>query len=380
MATLTDSRGAPAAALAASGHEQSAPSPPRPPRALLAAGLAAAGAFALSFVLLHLGDWAHHQLLDTPLYEAYADSIRAGDLPYRNFHLEYPPGALVAFLAPELTVGSEQTSIYSHVFEIWMAGCGVALTLLVAAALAALHASLRRSIAALALVGVSPLLLGPVIMSRFDLWPALLLLAALLALLLERPRLGAILLACAISAKLYPLVCLPVALIWVAKRSGRREALVFAGLNAAVLAAIFGPFTVLAPQGMWRSFAVQLGRPLQVESLGAALLVAVHHLAGLHLFLHEDHGSRNIEGTLPNLVGDVSSLVDLLALGVVYLRYARGSDSRERLVAAVGASVVVFIAFGKVFSPQYMTWFDPADPSPRRGNGPPAPRSSSAAR
>ena len=39
----------------------------------------------------------------------------------------------------------------------------------------------------------------------------------------------------------------------------------------AVVAAVVLPFVVLAPHGVWTSFERQLSRPLQIESLGAAL-------------------------------------------------------------------------------------------------------------
>ena len=41
------------------------------------------------------------------------------------------------------------------------------------------------------------------------------------------------------------------------------------------------PFVILAPHGVWHSISVQLGRPLQIESLGAATLVGLHHLFGI---------------------------------------------------------------------------------------------------
>ena len=55
-------------------------------------------------------------------------------------------------------------------------------------------------------VALAPLLAGSLILSRFDLWPALLTVAALAALLAERHRLGWGLLGAAVAAKLWPLV------------------------------------------------------------------------------------------------------------------------------------------------------------------------------
>lgn len=335
------------------------PCPALSRRSALVTGLVAAAGFVAAFTYLRHGILSHHQLLDTPLYQAYGDATRVGDIPYLNFRLEYPPGALLAFLAPELTATTSRFSTYDLAFEWWMAACGAILACLVVVGLRLLRAERRHVSRALALVVASPLLLGPVMLSRFDLLPATLTVAALALLLAGRDRSGFALLALGGTVKLYPLVCLVPALIWVGRRKGGREAAVCVTIVAAVSAAMFAPFLVLGPHGIVHSFAVQLGRPLQVESLAAVVLVAAHHLGGLHLLLHEDHGSRNIEGTTGTLAGTVSTVLQLMLTAAVYLLFARGPVTRQRLVTAFAASVTVFVAFGKVFSPQYMIWLLP---------------------
>jgi hypothetical protein len=47
------------------------------------------------------------------------------------------------------------------------------------------------------------------------------------------------------------------------------------------------------------------------------------------------------------------------ALLLVWILFARGPATPERLVAACAASVVVFVAFGKVLSPQFLIWLVP---------------------
>lgn len=236
------------------------------------------------------------------------------------------------------------------------------MVLCVVAALAALRTRPRRAAAAIAFVTAAPLLLGPVVLSRFDLWPAALTAAAVTAFLWQRARLGAVMLALAIAAKLYAVVCVPLALVWVWRHQGPRAALSWTAVLAGVLAAAFGPIAVIAPGGLAHSFATQLGRPLEIESLGAAVLVAVHHLDGLQLLLHQDHGSTNFEGALPNLVANLSTLAQLALLGAVLLAFARGPASRQRFVTALTASVTIFTAFAKVFSPQYLIWLIPLVP------------------
>ena len=69
-------------------------------------------------------------------------------------------------------------------------------------------------------VAFAPLLAGSLILSRFDLWPALLTVAALAALLGSATGLGWGLLGAAVAAKLWPLVLVPLALVW-SYRAGR---------------------------------------------------------------------------------------------------------------------------------------------------------------
>jgi hypothetical protein len=57
-------------------------------------------------------------------------------------------------------------------------------------------------IAGIVLVAVTPLLLGPLVLSRYDLWPAALVVAAVAAFGADRHRLAWLALACAVAAKL----------------------------------------------------------------------------------------------------------------------------------------------------------------------------------
>ncbi|HLY95325.1 MAG TPA: glycosyltransferase 87 family protein, partial [Gaiellaceae bacterium] len=204
---------------------------------------AAACAFLGSWVVLgHLWYGSTPQIVDTPGYEQYGDAMAAGYVPYRDFRLEYPPGALLPFVAPELTAPRDDYGAYTHAFERWMAGAGVLMTLLVAVALFALDATPLRATVALALVAASPLLLGTVVLTRFDLWPAALTVAALALLLAGRDELGAIALGAAIATKLYPAVLVPVGIIWVWRLHDRERALRWILLLGATCAAVFFPF------------------------------------------------------------------------------------------------------------------------------------------
>ena len=223
-----------------------------------------------------------------------------------------------------------------------------------------------RVASALAAVALLPLLLGNVILTRFDLWPAALTLAALAALVWRRDRLGFGLLGVAVAAKLYPAVLVPLALAYVWQRRGRREALVCLGILAGVLAVAFVPFLALAPDGVAYSFGRQLGRPLQIESLGSSFFLAAHHLFGLEIEMRSGHGSQNLDGVGPAVAGVLLSVAQLAVLVWIWLRRPA---TAEALVRWSAAALVAFVALGKVLSPQFLIWLVPLVPlvAGRRG-------------
>ena len=62
-----------------------------------------AAAFFVAFGALHYGFYTRGLLMDTPVYERYGDAIvHGGRVPYADFGVEYPPGALPVFAAPSL--------------------------------------------------------------------------------------------------------------------------------------------------------------------------------------------------------------------------------------------------------------------------------------
>lgn len=318
---------------------------------------AAAALFLGSWALLHTGWYDDGEIVDIPVYAAYGNAIEGGAVPYRDVRPEYPPGALPAFVLPALASDDEHG--FRDAFETLMAFFGVALVALVAVTLHGLRASRRRVLGTLALVALFPLLLGSVVLTRFDLYPAALVAAALAALVHERDRLGFGLLGAAIAVKLYPAVLVPVALGWVWRRRGRREALVSLAMLLAIVALAFVPFLVVAPEGVARSLGRQLSRPLQIESLGSGLFLAAHHLLGLDVEMRSGHGSQNLSGSGTALAAWLLTAVQLGVLGWIWLRRC---GSKEELVRWSAAALVAFVALGKVLSPQFLIWLVPVVP------------------
>jgi small-conductance mechanosensitive channel len=327
----------------------------------------AIGLFSASWALLHVGFFTHHPVKDTPLYRSYGHQMVDGEVPYRDIRLEYPPAALPFFAVP--AIGDPSQDAYDSRFEWMMLICGGGMIALMAAALSSVGAGAARLSAALGFAGVAPLLVGPVILTRFDLWPAALTAGALALLVAGRNRLGHAAIGLGFAAKLYPALLLPLALAYVWKRRGRKEALVCAGVFAAVALAIFLPFFVLSPPGVLHSIFEQGGRPLQIESLGASVLIVLHHVFGIGATMSSSHGSQNLAGSLPNALAVLQSVLQAAAIVGIWVWYARGEPGRERLVRAAALAVVAYIALGKVVSPQYLVWLVPLLPLVRGRRG-----------
>jgi hypothetical protein len=341
----------------------------RPDRTYAVAAFAAVAVFVGTWTLLHVGFYRHKQITDTPVYQRYGNQIAHGKVPYRDFDLEYPPGALPMFALPGLAApghGQDVKPGFRRTFETLMWVCGAVALLAMAVALRALRAS---PWVPLLFAAVAPLALGSVILSRFDLWPAVLVAGATAALVSARFRTGHVLLGIGAAAKFYPAVLLPLAVAFTWKRRGRTEALACLGLTVGVFVLIFLPFVVLAPGGVWHSVSMQLGRPLQVESLSAAVLLVAHHIFGFGLAGETSHGSQNIAGTAADVLGVASTVVQAAVLVWIWVSFARGPATGSRLVRAFAAAVCAFIAFGKVLSPQFLIWLIPVVPLVRGRRG-----------
>jgi hypothetical protein len=345
-------------------------SQPADPRLAVVAAALALAVFVGSWAALHRGFYRHSQIVDTPVYQNYGDAIANGKVPYRDFGLEYPPGALPVFAIPSLLRSPDgDLERYRDRFEAEMLVCGGIAVLFVLSALLSLGAGPARLGLALGFTALAPLLLGSVVLSRFDLWPAALTAGALAALLAGRERAAGAVLGLAVAAKLYPLVLVPVAGIWIWRRSGRRAALVSLAIFAGVVAACFLPFLALSPQGLWESVSRQTERPLQIESFGAGVLLVLHQIASVGITMESSHGSQNLAGSGPDAIATLQSALQLVAVVAVWIWFARGPMERDRLVRAFAATVCAFIAFGKVFSPQFLIWLVPLVPLVRGRRG-----------
>jgi hypothetical protein len=293
--------------------------------------------------------------VDVDLYGTYAEGLLDGRLPYRDVFVEYPPGAFVVLVPPALVTDDH----YRSFFKILMAAVALGGLWCVARLLVALGAGRVRLAFALGFVATSPLLLGSVWLNSYDVWPAALTVAALLALVLGLAGVGFACLGLAFAAKVYAVVLLVPASLYVAARWGWRRLAWSLGAFAAATVVMVLPFVVASPDGVWSSARSQLERGLHVESLGASVLLVADRLSLYDATVGSGSTaakSRDVVGPAADALAVAGSVAALAALLAVWLAFARHRSDPSRLAVSFAAGVTAVLAFGKVLSPQYAEW------------------------
>jgi Glycosyltransferase family 87 len=317
-----------------------------------------AGALFLLACALGFGGLLSHAFPgDTETYSKYGRAlVNDGRIPYHDFYDEYPPGSVPVFAAPAVIWDAH----YVLVFKLLMTAFGLGCVVCAAWIVRRLSLSPWR----LGPLVLAPLLMGPVFLNRYDPLPAFLTSLALIALIRTREVTTGALLGADTAIKIYSIVTLPLA--WRRLKAPRGPVVAFL-VAAGVL---FLPFFLIAPGGVGFSFKTQIERHLQIETLGSSILLAGSKLGIHHVdWIAGKPGSIDLGGVVPDVVASLSSALALVLVALVAVRYWRGPDTDARLVTAWAAAVAAWTVFGKVLSPQYMTWLAPLVPlaAGRRG-------------
>src|SRR6266540_3921316 len=260
---------------------------------------------------------------DVRAYGAKAERIFQGELPYRDVAIEYPPGSVPFTLVPGLVVGTGASYRLAFVVEMILVD---ALGLYAAWRLARAGDRGRRRIPLAYTLGM--LAVGPLLLLRFDLVPAV---CVLLVLGLV-PTLG-----------------------WL--RSLRRTVPPFLlGFGLTVV-----PALVVSATGTLDSLLYHVRRGVQIESLPANLIDLAHLVLGLQARSVHGFGAFDLDSSVSGTMKLVSTVATMAALaGAAWLVYWHSSRSGGlgpgdwAAVFAIG--VFAFVLPTRVLSPQYMVW------------------------
>jgi Glycosyltransferase family 87 len=292
---------------------------------------------------------------DLRIYHQAGEAILRGEIPYRDFFIEYPPGSLPAFVPPALF--SADAAGYTTLFSSQMALVLVATLLLTALAARKIWGWSSWVVPASTLAAAA-ILLYPVAVTRYDAVVALALaLAVYGAALGERYLLLAYAaLGFGAAAKIVPaFATIPLVL---ARGKAVRGYASFFG----VLVFFLAPALLLGGTAFLGSFAYHADRGLQVESLAASVLMQLGQVSEVAFA----YGAFEVRGRGVELAGSLSLPITgvlLLVTGLLAYREYRGERfGLEAFPRYAAALILAFMLGSKVLSPQYVIWLLPLVP------------------
>lgn len=309
---------------------------------------------------------------DLVLYQQYALKFLDGEIPYRDFQMEYPPLALVVFGLPGLF--SMQKPIdyeaYQALFVIEMALFSLATNFILFRILSIGKLELANPITTIGMYTLGVFILSPLMPWRFDMFPAFLTILAFLFIQSKKPFLGGAMLGLGIVAKLYPLVIMPIfcSYYWAGKNP---KAFWRMAMGLVLAASILIPLFAFDPDWMLQMLSYHKLRGLNIDSLPGGIFLLAKATGLMEVQITHDFGSFNIEAPYSNQVVQWLTPLSVIVLGIVIMlsffrfRQERGKNGSISGHSLVAYSVIVLLAFiltSKVFSPQYLIWLLPFIP------------------
>ncbi len=299
-----------------------------------------------------IGDWSSVLVND---FAPQAKAIRGGDLPYRDQRIEYPPLSVPVLIAPIYLGDSTQDFVDGFQWEMLVVDLGIVVLIALG-----LPGDPKRVVSALGVYTVGVVILSgavldpslidtaPLILARFDLVPALLVLAAVLARDRARSATWSLLLSLGAAVKAFPLLLYP-ALLRGERRVGR---VAVAGAIPLVLCAVA---VIAIGDEFGSAISYHTDRALQVEALAASPF-EIAHLFGSGATPVVGHGGFEVAATGAGFARWLS-----VALGVAgYLLVVwAGWGSRVSNLRLVTALLAILVVFSPVLSPQFLLWLLP---------------------
>jgi hypothetical protein len=310
-------------------------------------------AFHLAVFVPTVGDWSSILVND---FAPQAQAIKAGDLPYRDQDIEYPPLSVPVLIAPIYIDDSTQGFVDGFMWE--MLAFDLAIVVLIAFAL---PGDTRRVLSALGIYTVGVVILsdvvldpslidtGPLVLARFDIVPALFVLAAVLARDRGRSAAWSGLLSVGVAIKAFPLFLYPALLR--GERNLRR--VIVAGAIPLVLCVAA---VVVMGDEFGSAITYHTDRALQVEALAASPFEVAHALGSSGIATVTGHGGFELSASGADTARWLSVVIG--AIGYLLLVRAgwRSEVSNLKLATAL---VTVLVVLAPVLSPQFLLWILP---------------------
>jgi hypothetical protein len=214
----------------------------------------------------------------------------------------------------------------------------------------------------------SIIVLSPLMLWRYDIFPTLLSVLGLYAFLTRRSLLAGIFIGAGTAIKLYPAVMLPVFCLYYWVKHDKR-ALYSLCFGCIMLLGLVGLLSTWISQGqVIIAIRYQQQRGLQIESVGAGL-VSLCHLLGLgKVAIEHNFNAFHLASPLADITLTILTVVCVIGFIFVLTRCLyrfrgeqaeTGEVSFQSLVGYITMMLLVFLACYKVFSPQFLLWVLP---------------------
>ncbi|MCE7060247.1 hypothetical protein [Dyadobacter sp. CY343] len=325
------------------------------------------------FVLVYLALEMHYlyarhgsHFTDLTLYYGAASKILDGQVPYRDFQIEYPILALIPVIIPEFLNRIFTGTLNGYIF--WFAAQNITLGLAAGYLVAEIEKN-NHKIIAYRYLGVLLLSL-PIFLFRFDPFPSFLT-ALTLYYLAGNPFISASAMMISIATKLYALVMIPVlGLYYLFNRQFKKLFIHAAGFTFILLLIVI-TFFWIGNNAIDDFLSNHLLRGIHLESVAGGILLLFQKAGILDIQIIHNYGAFHLESAwsdyalqIVKFLTPVAFIAMLCFIIWVFLRETKrsGHVKIKTLIQALLLQTLLFILLNKVFSPQYLVSLLPLIP------------------
>lgn len=292
---------------------------------------------ARALILLQVLIWADNFLPDVRLYSTWTILLADRQFPVGDAYWQYPPGAGVLFA---LSRFAGPDPVFGFVVLAFLADLALLLLLM---STGRKLTGITRFDGAWAWV-IGGLAVGPVLVARFDIFPTVFAVAAVL--LATKPVRSGVMAAIGALLKVWPILMLAVV--------SRRQ------LPKAVVAALATGVVGVLAINAWASGGIsflgeQSERGLQIESVGA-LPYMIAGALGFDQDVVLRYGAYEFVMSGVGLIGLAITAIGLLLFATIAVLRLAGRLERTPPGDIALALILIAVATSRVFSPQYDIW------------------------
>lgn len=296
---------------------------------------------------------------DLDHYYDNAGDVLSGLMPYSEAKFEYPPLSLVFMLIPRVLTWDLESFHY---------GCAILTYVFLAIGSYFLVRIADERIGCrwqTHLIMILVVLFGSYfVIARNDVYPTVMAIIAFWLYLKDRHVLAFIVMALAAMTKMYPAIfLLPMLMPFLMRREWKKS---FVCLIAAVVTCLLVelPFLITDPSTAFAYLTYHSDRGIQLESVASGFFMVYNLIVPGDLSVVFSYGSDNLVGvgpdTLAPLMNPIMAVVLLVFVFAVFSRAFRNERTCRDigpLVCLVSvAMLLLFVAFSKVYSAQYLIW------------------------